>query len=196
MEVDVFQVPKATLGVNGRVYARASIAERFWRFVNKNGQIPDNNQELGRCWIWTGSQSVHDFGNYGTLWINGKSREYCHRISYIIHNGKIPSGLQLDHLCRNTLCCNPKHLEAVSCRENVLRGIGPAAVRAKATHCVHGHEFSENNTKISKSGHRICISCSIIAQNSRVFTPEQSEKKRQREKDRYWAKKNINNDGI
>jgi len=44
-----------------------------------------------------------------------------HRVAYEIVNGPIPLGLVLDHLCKNTLCINPLHLEAVSRIENHRR---------------------------------------------------------------------------
>jgi hypothetical protein len=38
--------------------------------------------------------------------------------------GPIPSGMQIDHLCRNTLCVNPDHMEVVTNAENGRRGAG------------------------------------------------------------------------
>lgn len=38
--------------------------------------------------------------------------------------GPIPEGLTIDHLCRNTMCVNPDHLEPVTHRENLMRGVG------------------------------------------------------------------------
>ncbi len=46
-----------------------------------------------------------------------------HRISYEVKYGKIPDGLQIDHLCRNRTCYNPDHLEVVTQQENLKRGL-------------------------------------------------------------------------
>jgi len=71
------------------------------------------------CWTWTGSCAG---SGYGHLCVDGKWRG-THRISYEVHVGPIPAGLVIDHLCRNTLCCNPYHLEAVTHQENMRRAV-------------------------------------------------------------------------
>jgi hypothetical protein len=62
--------------------------------------------------------------------------------------------MEIDHLCRNPSCSNPNHLEAVTRRENILRGAGPTALKARnaaITHCPKGHEYSTENTRLSKN---------------------------------------------
>jgi hypothetical protein len=84
----------------------------------------------------------------------------AHRVSYVLAHGSIPDGLQLDHLCRNKLCVNPTHLEAVTARENTLRGVSVAAVNAKKTHCPRGHELSGSNLLAYRKV-RSCRACSL-----------------------------------
>ena len=58
---------------------------------------------------------------------------------------------------------NPDHLEAVTHRENVLRGQSLAAENVAKTHCPHGHAYDEENTyvKMIPGGGRwrICRAC-------------------------------------
>ena len=89
-----------------------------------------------------------------------------HRVAYEAAVGPIPEGLQLDHLCRNTLCTNPAHLEPVTCRENLLRGNTLQAANAAKTHCPYGHPYAGENLRVRrlKSGGlgRSCRECARV----------------------------------
>ena len=82
----------------------------------------------------------------------------AHRLIYEHFNGPIPDGLQIDHLCRNRACCNPAHLEPVTQQENIARG-ECSQWRLEHTHCPNGHEYTEANTRIEKTGARRCRTC-------------------------------------
>ncbi len=108
------------------------------------------------CHEWT---RLLDRYGYGHFCANNKHWK-AHRWAFLHLIGPIPDGLQVDHLCRNRKCVNPEHMEAVTVRENVLRGIGRTAVNARKTRCKEGHEFTEANTYINKStGGRVCRKC-------------------------------------
>lgn len=100
------------------------------------------------CVEWLGWCSFR----YGRIGIRDKNKYkdkvkklYIHKYVYEQLIGKVQLGLQLDHLCRNRRCCNVYHLEIVTCRENILRGIGLCAVNAQKTHCLNGHVLSGEN---------------------------------------------------
>lgn len=123
------------------------------RFVDKVG--PDD----GGCKPWTASL----VDGYGTFSYKGKTVK-AHRWIYEQTMGTIPAGMQLDHLCRNRACVNPDHMEVVSQRENILRGEGLAATAARQTHCIHGHEWTPENTYLpmrsdGRPRQRICRAC-------------------------------------
>lgn len=108
-------------------------------------------EEASGCWTWNGATADKQ-GKwvYGVVVSKGKL-VMAHRAMYELQRGPIPDGLQLDHLCRNTRCINPAHLEPVTAKENIAR-----AVR---THCVHGHVLSGENVYFDKQGQRECRIC-------------------------------------
>jgi hypothetical protein len=124
--------------------------ERFWAKVDKSAG-PDG------CWPWTGARQDKGYGLFSPT----HSRQVgAHRVAYELTTGQIPDGMVIDHLCRNPPCVNPAHLEPVTSRENLLRGTTLAAANATKTHCDHGHEFTPENTRITKpEGKRICRTC-------------------------------------
>src|ERR1700735_3761966 len=73
------------------------------------------------CWLWT---LTTDKGGYTRVRV-GNKLVATHRFTYERLIGPIPVGLDLDHLCRVRHCCNPTHVEPVTRRENVLRGLAP-----------------------------------------------------------------------
>jgi len=111
----------------------------------------------GGCWIWTGKQQSQSRGGYGRIRHDGRTLA-AHRVSYEAFIEPIPTGLQIDHLCRNTRCVNPYHLEPVTARENTLRGDTLPAMRAAVTHCPRGHAYDEENTYVWR-GMRFCKEC-------------------------------------
>lgn len=113
------------------------------------------------CWIWGGNW---DRFGYGRTSINcGHSRfKFAHRVAYELLVGPIPNNLPLDHKCRVHCCVNPAHLEPVTHKENVRRGIVSELVskrRRAMTHCKRGHPFSGENLAVNSNGSRRCLAC-------------------------------------
>lgn len=123
--------------------------------------IPEPNSG---CWIWIGDLNKN---GYASLYFEGKTRR-AHRILYEHVNGPVPTGLVLDHKCRVRCCVNPDHLEAVTQKINVLRGIGPTSVNAAKTHCVHGHPFEGENLKY-KGTWRACRICDLASKKRNYY---------------------------
>lgn len=72
----------------------------------------------GDCWTWTGCRNKA----YGKV-ADGMHTKQIHRAVYERLIGEIPAALELDHLCCNTFCCNPDHLEAVTRAVNMRRAM-------------------------------------------------------------------------
>jgi HNH endonuclease len=106
------------------------------------------------CWPWSGKIAQH---GYGVIYCD-KTMTYAHRLFYESFVGPIPADHEIDHLCRNRSCVRPDHMEAVTSRENTVRGVSPWAVNARKTHCYRGHELSPENTHLYR-GWRICRAC-------------------------------------
>lgn len=110
------------------------------------------------CWPWTG---VHVNG-YGRVWSRNAKWLTAHRIVYQELTGEtIPADFHLDHLCRNTSCVRPDHLEPVTAAENVKRGIGMGSRNWKGkTVCINGHPLTPDNLVVHGSGQvRRCRQC-------------------------------------
>jgi len=74
------------------------------------------------CWEWHGWNDGKDNGRgHAKTKIQGKA-VYVHRAIYEMVAGDVPAEYVMDHRCENMPCCNPKHLEVVTVRENTYRG--------------------------------------------------------------------------
>ena len=87
--------------------------EKIFKRISKN----DNE-----CFVWQGGNSgTKGRGQgYGRMRFKGKVSA-VHRVVYQLTKGNIPKDYQIDHLCKNRLCCNPDHLECVTAEENQRR---------------------------------------------------------------------------
>lgn len=71
------------------------------------------------CWIWAGYIAengyarIYDRANRQIVW--------AHRYSYTIHKGAIAPRYEIDHVCQETRCVNPAHLDMVTKTEHARR---------------------------------------------------------------------------
>lgn len=115
----------------------------------------DNVQKTESCWLWRGWITPDGYGRFEIA----QKRFHAHRFAYEMCVSQIPIGLTIDHLCRVRSCVNPRHLEPVPNKTNVLRGNGITAQNSRKTHCKEGHLLLGENLQIRRTGRRRCLTC-------------------------------------
>jgi len=76
------------------------------------------------CWLWTGDI---EGGGYGCLLLRKikvgptwkKVRVKAHRVSWELHRGVIPEGMEVCHTCDLPCCVNPDHLFVGTHKQNM-----------------------------------------------------------------------------
>lgn len=127
-----------------------AVATPVWVRLLEGIELTDSG-----CWRWVKGKDRY---GYGKINVGGRNRG-AHRVSYETFRGRVPDGLQLDHLCRVRNCINPRHMECVTSAQNTLRGDGVSARAARRTHCPAGHPYDESNTYVLPNGDRGCRAC-------------------------------------
>ena len=116
----------------------------------------------GGCWLYKGGL---DTTGYGRVMLkcatptSVRTTGAVHRVVYAECVGPIPSGMTLDHLCRNRACCNPLHMDVITLAENIRRGESISTRYARRATCPAGHQYDG----ISPSGGRRCSLCVAVS---------------------------------
>ncbi len=100
------------------------------------------------CWLWTAGTSDNGYGSFGG--------HNAHRTAYLWFIGDIPPGADVDHTCRQPLCVNPAHLQAVTRSENLR------LVYKRAKTCRRGHPWVPDNIITRRDGVRTCRACRLL----------------------------------
>lgn len=96
------------------------------RAPSKNGKVISTPEELferhvqrgGGCWEWQGYRNENGYG-FTRVGGRGSNGMFAHRLSWTIHRGPIPDGLQVLHRCDNPCCVRPDHLFLGTNQDNI-----------------------------------------------------------------------------
>ena len=142
------------------ITAEAKACRAAWMWDIQSRIAAKMTVDPSGCWRFTGARDSVGHGRVyagiGTPY--GRRSVYAHRVLYEIRFGPVPNGLELDHLCRNSWCVNPDHLEAVTHAENMRRGMAPNMVAWRAGTCRRGHSHDVHGRR-KRNGTFQCVAC-------------------------------------
>jgi hypothetical protein len=137
------------------VRAKKPPIERFMRFVLVG--------EGDECDLWTGTPDKTGYGQFNS----GTRAIGAHRwiLSYALGRDLAPKE-NANHTCDTPLCVKLSHLYLGTQKQNVQdmwergRARTWAVMNAERTHCKRGHEFTTENTRLTRNGtSRSCRAC-------------------------------------
>jgi hypothetical protein len=105
------------------------------------------------CWIF----ATESKSGYAKLHI-GMTTFPAHKVFYTYFVAPVEEGMHVDHLCRNHSCVNPWHLEAVTPKVNIRRGViarlgavrGPSHTSDAMTYRIFGTTRSSAHTLLNR----------------------------------------------
>lgn len=125
------------------------------------------------CWLWQGF--IQPTTGYGDVSYRGK-RWRVHRLMFKLSGRDLRQDLDVCHSCDKPACCNPDHLWQGTAKDNMRdASVKGRIYLQRKTHCIRGHEFTPENTKLSTNEHghimRSCRECSRLRQRGVGWVP-------------------------
>jgi HNH endonuclease len=142
-----------------------TLAREFWSRVYKTPN----------CWFWIGESDKGTHGGYGRFRAGKRGKIPAHVFSWELANGKpFPPGKFGTHECDIRQCVRPDHIVPRTHQGNMLdaaaKGSNANTARALKTHCLRGHEFTKESTRLSPEGRRSCKRCARLHWGKHGYT--------------------------
>jgi hypothetical protein len=100
------------------------VEKRFWSKVKK--------RRGHHCWLWIGGKNSKGYGRI-SRGERGKGFWHAHRLSWTLHFGPVPKGLEVCHECDNPSCVRPDHLflgtKSQNMQDSIQKGRFPLGER-------------------------------------------------------------------
>lgn len=112
---------ETTIIINLSALSDNQIAHLSDRIINNSTLDEDTG-----CWNW--NRHINKKNGYGQMWMGrtvdgGYIWRNAHRVSYLVHKGEVPEGMEVAHKCHNPNCCNPNHLVAATHYDNIQMSV-------------------------------------------------------------------------
>lgn len=108
-----------------REYSTIPVESRFQAKVERTSD----------CWLWHGTRDPH---GYGILWVRGRNVR-AHRLSWELHYGPVPAGMNVLHHCDNPTCVRPDHLFLGTHADNVADKVAKGRQASGERHGARRH---------------------------------------------------------
>lgn len=105
------------------------------------------------CWIWTGSLCGK---GYGMMKAPELGQVRAHRISWVLHKGPIPDGLNVLHKCDMRCCVNPAHLFVGTQKQNVHDMISKGRERYQIGETSYQHKLTDSDVMMIRGSSKSC----------------------------------------
>lgn len=145
---------------------------RFHAKIDKQRRLTRRRGVRGPCWAWTGATNS---SGYAVLRLDGHGGvdevRLAHRLSYEHFIGPIPEGLEPDHLCEQSDCVNPEHVEPVTHLENMRRSMS----LERRGSCARGHRATRKNLIRRSDGFVQCRTCFNLTRRLRYHEKREAK---------------------
>lgn len=131
-----------------------------------NGYLASDSGEVKNA---ATGQKIGSTTKYGYRDIQIEKKHYfVHRLVMLAFIGPVPEGLEVCHEDGNRQNNRLSNLRYDTSSNNTLDSVAHGTHRnASKTHCKHGHEFNEENTRHRLRGTRECRTCHREAERAR-----------------------------